>query len=121
VPGNFNLAQIDDPHSLASLDWSIMQGEFCVAENGAVWVPSKDVTERTMLFIAQHLVLVVSRAQIVMHMHDAYRRVNQSNGHQLGASRIGVFVSGPSKTADIEQSLVLGVHGCRTLEVFLTP
>lgn len=121
VQGNFHLAQVDDPHSLASLDWSIMAGEFGVAENGAIWVPAADLTQRTMLFIAQHLVLIVSRSEMVTHMHDAYARVQQSATHQKGAARFGVFVSGPSKTADIEQSLVLGAHGCRTLEVFLTP
>jgi L-lactate dehydrogenase complex protein LldG len=121
VPGNFSLAQVDDPHWLASLDWSIIQGEFGVAENGAIWVPAANLNERTMVFIAQHLAIIVSRSQMVTHMHDAYTRVKQSALHQANQPRFGVFVSGPSKTADIEQSLVLGAHGCRTLEVFLTP
>ncbi len=118
VQGNFNLAQAEDPHSLAELDWSIIGGEFCVAENGAIWVAPQDVSQRAMVFIAQHLAIIVSRSQMVMHMHDAYRRLGGVPG---GPDRFGVFVSGPSKTADIEQSLVLGAHGCRTLEVFLTP
>lgn len=121
VPGNIRLDQIDDPHVLASVDWSILRGEFCVAENGAVWVPTTNLIQRTLLFIAQHLVLVVPKSETVMHMHDAYSKVQQSLAHQQAAPRFGVFVSGPSKTADIEQSLVLGAHGCRTLEVFLTP
>ena len=121
MPGNVDLAAIDDPHSLVSVDWSILRGEFGVAENGAIWVPSKDLLQRTLLFIAQHLVLVVARSEMVMHMHAAYQRVQASNEHQQGMPRFGAFVSGPSKTADIEQSLVLGAHGCRTLEVFLTP
>lgn len=121
VVGNFALPQVEDPHGLASLDWSIIRGEFCVAENGAIWVPAADLNERTMVFIAQHLAIVVSRSEMVTHMHSAYSRIKQSPLHQSGSARFGVFVSGPSKTADIEQSLVLGAHGCRTLEVFLTP
>jgi L-lactate dehydrogenase complex protein LldG len=121
VQGNFNLDQVDDPHALASIDWSILPGEFCVAENGAIWFPAKNLNERAMLFIAQHLVLVVSRSQMEMHMHDAYRRIRKTMGTTPSSQGFGVFVSGPSKTADIEQSLVLGAHGCRTLEVFLTP
>jgi len=65
--------------------------------------------------------LVVSRSQIEMHMHDAYRRIRKTMGTALSLPSFGVFVSGPSKTADIEQALALGAHGCRTLEVFLTP
>jgi L-lactate dehydrogenase complex protein LldG len=100
---------------LASLDWVIAQGEFIVAENGAIWVDGATMPHRVMLFIPQYLALVVSRSQVVHHMHEAYARV----GHPKPG--FGVFVSGPSKTADIEQSLVLGAHGCRTLQVFLTP
>ena len=113
VAGNVDAAAIDDPHALASLDWMIAAGEFAVAENGAVWVDGKTLPHRVMLFIAQYLALVVPRQQIVSNMHEAYARIENP------ASGFGVFVSGPSKTADIEQSLVLGAHGCRTLQVFL--
>ena len=115
VKGNVDAAEIDDPHALASLDWTIARGEFLVAENGAIWVDGQSLPHRVMLFIAQYLAIVVSRSQIVHHMHDAYRRIGTPK------SGFGVFVSGPSKTADIEQSLVLGAHGCRKLQVFLTP
>ncbi len=115
VEGNVGVAVTDDPHTLASLDWVIAPGEFIVAENGAIWVDGATLPHRVMLFIPQYLAIVVSREQIVHHMHQAYERI----GHPQPG--FGVFVSGPSKTADIEQSLVLGAHGCRTLQVFLTP
>ena len=115
VQGNMDASTIDDPHALSSLDWVIARGEFIVAENGAIWVDGSTMPHRVMLFIPQYLALVVSRSEIVHHMHEAYARV----GHPKPG--FGVFVSGPSKTADIEQSLVLGAHGCRTLQVFLTP
>ena len=115
VAGNVDAAQIDDPHALDSLDWTIARGEFLVAENGAIWVDGDSLPHRVMIFIAQYLAIVASRTQIVDHMHAAYRRIGQPK------PGFGVFVSGPSKTADIEQSLVLGAHGCRKLQVFLTP
>lgn len=115
VAGNVDAAEVDYPHALASLDWVIARGEFIVAENGAIWVDGSTMPHRVMLFIPQYLALVVSRSQVVHHMHQAYARI----GHPQPG--FGVFVSGPSKTADIEQSLVLGAHGCRTLQVFLTP
>lgn len=115
VQPTVDLAAIDDPHHLSSLDWTIVKGEFGVAENGSIWIDGATMPHRVMIFIAQYLAVAVSRREIVTHMHDAYER--------LGAPDpgFGIFVSGPSKTADIEQSLVLGAHGCRKLQVFLLP
>jgi len=115
VQGNIDATLIDDPHALATLDWTIAKGEFAVAENGAIWVDGTTLPHRVMLFIAQYLALVVSRSQIVSNLHEAYERIGDP------APGLGIFVSGPSKTADIEQSLVLGAHGCRKLQVFLLP
>ena len=113
--GNIDLSSIDDPHALASLDWTIARGQFVVAENGAIWISGQTLPHRVLLFIPQYLAIVVSRREVVHHMHEAYQRIERP------LARFGVFVSGPSKTADIEQSLVLGAHGCRALQVFLTP
>lgn len=113
--GNVDLSMVDDPHALSSLDWTIAKGEFAIAENGAIWIDGSTLPHRVMLFIAQYLAIVVSRKQIVDHMHQAYDRIGKPK------PGFGVFVSGPSKTADIEQSLVLGAHGCRKLQVFLLP
>lgn len=111
VPGNVNLAEIADPHDLETLDWVIMPGEFGVAENGAVWLTDQRIAHRVSLFITQHLAIVLPADQIVPNMHAAYERVT------LGQSSLGIFISGPSKTADIEQSLVIGAHGPRSLTV----
>ena len=115
ISGSMDAALIDDPHSLASVDWTIARGEFAVAENGAIWIEGATMPHRVLLFIAQYLAIVVSRSQMVHNLHEGYARIGTPK------SPFGVFVSGPSKTADIEQSLVLGAHGCRALQVFLTP
>ena len=117
VPGidraNVSLDSIEDPHQMQSLDFAVLPGEFAVAENGAVWVANQRIKHRVTSFVTQHLALVVPGDQIVHNMHQAYDRVN------FNEAGFGVFISGPSKTADIEQSLVIGAHGARSLTVFL--
>lgn len=119
LTGNFPLDLVEDPRLLAHLDWAIVHGCFAVAENGAIWVRPANSIERAMLFLTQHLVIVVPKQELVHHMHAAYRRLRQDDNLGSEGPEFGVFVSGPSKTADIEQSLVIGAHGCRTLQVFL--
>ena len=115
VVGNVDPAEIHDPHALSSLDWVIARGEFMVAENGAIWIDGNTLPHRVLLFITQYLAIVVSKSQVVHNLHEAYQRIGNPR------PTFGIFVAGPSKTADIEQSLVLGAHGCRALQVFLIP
>ena len=115
VPGiasSVNLDDVDDPHQLETVDWAVMPAEFGVAENGAVWVTDAGLKHRAIYFIVQHLALVLRADQVVHNLHEAYARL------AIGNSSLGVFISGPSKTADIEQSLVIGAHGPRSLTVF---
>jgi L-lactate dehydrogenase complex protein LldG len=112
--GNVNLAGVEDPHDLASVEVAVLRGAFAVAENGAVWVPCAALgARRALLFVCQHLVLVVDPAVVVHTLHDAYARL------RFEGPSFGTFVSGPSKTADIEQALVIGAHGARSTTVFL--
>lgn len=106
-------AEIDDPHELENVQFAVLRGHFGVAENAAVWVTDDTVRHRVLYFIPQHMALVVPASEIVNNMHEAYGRVD------VGRHRFAAFISGPSKTADIEQSLVIGAHGARSLVVFL--
>jgi len=135
LPLNFGEAWVpgSDPHGLENVDLAILRPHFGVAENGACWITEDRMIERVLPFITQHLALVLRRTEIVANMHEAYERIamleaaapggaDRTDGGD-GATAPGygfaTFIAGPSKTADIEQSLVLGAHGPRSLTVFL--
>lgn len=113
LPGNVDLDATLDPKELEDLDFVMVRGEFAVAENGAVWVTDRNLRHRVIYFINQHLIMVVSKSSILHNMHEAYSQLTFS---QPG---FGCFISGPSKTADIEQSLVIGAHGCRSMQLYV--
>ncbi|MFC6103157.1 LutC/YkgG family protein [Olivibacter domesticus] len=100
-----------DPHTFQDVEVAIMKADLGVAENSALWVPETII--RVLPFICQHLILLVDKKTIVSNMHQAYERMG------LGQDDYGAFIAGPSKTADIEQSLVLGAHGPRSLWIYL--
>lgn len=110
---DLNLDSITDPHELEYVNLAIIPGRYGVAENGAIWVTEQEMRHRALPFITQHLVLIIRAETIVPNMHEAYRRI------QVDETGFGTFIAGPSKTADIEQSLVVGAHGARSLVVFI--
>lgn len=98
---------------LETLDTCYLRADLAVAENGAMWISETHMANRLIPFICQHLVIVLNPAVIVNNMHEAYQQLNVS------AEGFGVFIAGPSKTADIEQNLVIGAHGARSLRVYI--
>jgi L-lactate dehydrogenase complex protein LldG len=101
------------PHSLQDAELAIIKAQFGVAENGAVWITEEVLSQRVLPFICQHLMVILNADGIVANMHQAYDQIGmESYGY-------GTFIAGPSKTADIEQSLVLGAHGSRSMTIFL--
>ncbi len=107
-------SRFERPHDLAALDWLCAPGKLGVAENGAIWVTDDAVPIRSALFLTEHLILVIPAARVVSTLHDAYAELD------VGQDRgFGCFISGPSKTADIEQSLVIGAQGARSLTAVL--
>jgi len=91
----------------------IVEAAFGVAENGAVWIDPKARYPRELLTLAENVAVVLKKDAIIPTMHEAYGRLDFS-----GIS-YALFMAGPSKTADIEQSLVIGAQGPRSLTVLL--
>lgn len=101
-----------DPHAFASIDLAVLPACFGVAENGAVWLREEDFGgHRALPFLTQHLVVTLKKTALVATMHEAYAR------SETVGTGFGMFLAGPSKTADIEQALVIGAHGARSLTV----
>ena len=111
LPDRQRLEKTLDGLSLAEVEVLEIDGAFGIAENGAIWLTEEALPHRVAPFICQHLVIHVQK--IVPNMHAAYEELtNQTTG-------FGLFLAGPSKTADIEQSLVIGAHGARSLTVVI--
>ena len=106
---------VADPHDLAGLNVAIIEGPLAVAENAAIWVDERQLPQRVVPMITQYLVIIIRQSTIVANMHDAYKQI------RVDETGFGTFICGPSKTADIEQSLVIGAHGARSLIVYILP
>jgi L-lactate dehydrogenase complex protein LldG len=112
-PGNISLQNMASPAALETVGLAVMPAPWGVAENGAVWVTEKECLFRVLPFIAQHLLVVLAKDRILFNMQEAYQRV------QVDETGFGVFIAGPSKTADIEQALVIGAQAARSFTVVL--
>ena len=113
IEGAIDPNKLEDSHLLDGIELAIVKAEFGVAENGAVWVQNPLDRHKALYFIAKHILFILDREKIVSSMHEAYKMI------EFNDSRFGVFISGPSKTADIEQSLVIGAHGAISSRVLL--
>lgn len=102
-----------DPHTFEDVELAVIKAHLAVAENGAVWLTESIMGQRIIPFICQHLAVLVDASTIVPTMHEAYAKIGE------GDYGFGVFIGGPSKTADIEQALVMGAHGPISMTVFI--
>jgi L-lactate dehydrogenase complex protein LldG len=118
VPGvskaNVDLGRIRDPHDLRDVDFCVLPAELGVAENGACWIVDHGGPNRAVGYLTQHLAVVVPAGALVHNLHEAYERI------RIPSPGFAMWLSGPSKTADIEQALVIGAHGARSCTVLVT-
>jgi L-lactate dehydrogenase complex protein LldG len=104
-----------DPHTYEDIELAVIKAHFVVSENGAAWFTEELMGQRIIPYICQHLAVVVNAENVIPTLHEAYELIG------TGDYGFGAFISGPSKTADIEQALVLGAHGPLTMTVFILP
>jgi len=101
---------------LNGTDVGVIRGKFGVAENACIWIP-QTMKEKAVCFISENLIILLPKSQIVNNMHEAYKRIEFDNEYD----GYGTFISGPSKTADIAQVLVMGAQAARSATIFLLP
>ena len=101
---------------LNGTDVGVIRGQFGVAENACVWIP-QTMKEKAICFISENLVILLPKSQIVNNMHEAYKRIEFDKTYD----GYGTFISGPSKTADIAQVLVMGAQAARSATILLLP
>ena len=111
--GTMNPDDIEVAQDLNCTDLAVVKGEIGVAENGCVWIP-QTVKHKIIYFIAERLVIILEKKNLVNNMAEAYAKIQQMPKYNFAT-----FISGPSKTADIEQTLVKGAHGAMEALVIL--
>ena len=109
-----NPDEVGRARDLNGTDVGIIRGSFGVAENACVWIPQQ-MKEKAVCFISENLVILLDKKQIVNNMHEAYQRI------EFNDYGYGTFISGPSKTADIAQVLVMGAQAARSATILLLP
>jgi L-lactate dehydrogenase complex protein LldG len=111
IAGNRHIAGIGAPRDLADVDFAIVRASFAVAETGSVLLSETDLRVNAVAYLAQHLIVLLDPADIVVNLHHAYRRPEFRDSHYA------CFHTGPSATADIEGVLIHGAQGVRSLSV----
>jgi L-lactate dehydrogenase complex protein LldG len=111
LAGNREVSEVHSPAALADVDYAIVRASFAVAETGSVLLSERDLRVNAAAYLAQHLIVLLDPADIVVNLHHAYRRAEFRTGHYAS------FHTGPSATADIEGILIHGAQGVRSLSV----
>ena len=123
VPGidaDLNPDTVARAQDLDGTDVGVVEGGVACAENACVWIPM-NMKQKAVCFISESLVIIVRRENIVSNMHEAYAWLKEKDATPEGTSKygFGTFISGPSKTADIEQSLVYGAQAAKSVTILL--
>ena len=111
IASNRDIGSVSKPQDLADVDFAIVRASFGVAETGSVLLSDADLHVNAVAYLAQHLIVLLDPADIVVNLHHAYRRPEFRDRHYAS------FHTGPSATADIEGVLIHGAQGVRSLSV----
>lgn len=115
IAGNREIGGAPAPQELADVDFAIVRAAFAVAETGSVLLSDSELRVNAVAYLAQHLIVLLDPADIVVNLHHAYRRP------EFRSRRYACFHTGPSATADIEGVLIHGAQGVRSLSVLPAP
>lgn len=122
LPASLKLLPVDegyDKDALEACDAGITQCELLVAQTGSVCVTSASDGGRVLSVLPPHHIVLARRSQLVSDLTEAYASL-ASKYRDAYPSMIS-FITGPSRTGDIERILVLGAHGPKRLSILLLP
>jgi L-lactate dehydrogenase complex protein LldG len=110
--------QVACPHNdLASSDASITSCEYLIARTGTIVLSAAQESGRTVSVYSPIHICIAYADQLVYDIRDALQLLKEKYQHQLPS--LITLATGPSRTADIEKTLVVGVHGPKEVYVFL--
>jgi L-lactate dehydrogenase complex protein LldG len=104
---------------LESCDAALTECEVLVAQTGSVLVSAPAAGGRALSVLPPHHVVLARRDQMVPDLGTALQRVREKFQDQFPSFLS--FISGPSRTGDIERVLVLGAHGPKKLTILMLP
>lgn len=106
-----------DVAELEGCDAGISECDALIAQTGSVLVTSRSAGGRALSVLPPHHVVLARREQLLRDLPAAFQLLQQKYGTDY-PSMIS-FITGPSRTGDIERILVLGAHGPKKLTIFL--
>jgi L-lactate dehydrogenase complex protein LldG len=112
-----NINYFDKEESFSDADIGITTCECLIARTGSVMVSSKQMSGRRLPIYSNNHVVVAYTSQLVNNIKDSLKFIKEKYGKDLPS--MITTISGPSKTADIEKTLVQGAHGPKEIIVFL--
>ena len=106
------------PTEMAELPAGLVAAEKLLADTGSVLVACGTAEERLMCYLPPVCIVIARTEQLVEHMPAVWEEVARRSAEEELRGEF-VFVTGPSRTADIEKIMILGVHGPKRVVVLL--
>ena len=106
----------NDPDKLESLEAGVTGCEYLVARSGSILVSSAQTMSRRVIAHSPQHIVIAKTSQVVHEMKQALEGIRTKYDKLPGTI---TAITGPSRTADIEKTLVIGAHGPEELYVFL--
>jgi L-lactate dehydrogenase complex protein LldG len=122
LPGALTQLCIDggyDKNELEACDAGITECELLVAQTGSVCVTSDNSGGRVLSVLPPHHIVIARQSQLVTDLTEAYASLAAK--YRANYPSMISFITGPSRTGDIERILVLGAHGPKRLTILLLP
>ncbi len=106
------------PQEMAELPAGLVAAECLLADTGSCLIACGTPEERLMCYLPPACVVIARVAQLAEHLPAAWEEIARQTADPQRRGEF-VIVTGPSRTADIEKILILGVHGPKRLIVML--